>query len=164
MTNNSKSLIIRKSGHVISNPFSKLTKINDLVSQIQPDDELYIVYNSLIESNDFGSIENNYSANFNKWVIKFYSQEKTFQKAVKNYLIQVQNVLNNDVLTIKLIIEDIMIFETFFLVQKEESFFYGFMDNENAHLPQMCFSIKTKNLYKYIDIVLNILEFEDLNH
>ncbi len=112
--------------------------------------EKYVVGNSI----DFGDYKD--CATIDVSTLAFYSKKKDRHSAIQYFIDEIQSfLLANTLQSYKLIIEDgeKVVFSHFFLVEKNQSTYYGIIDNERAYEPQPVGVIDTQNLLYFLELI-----------
>lgn len=101
--------------------------------------------------------ENKLETEIDMWVLKFYSKKNNTLDALQFFIDKISDVLINKISEYKMFIYDEMIFETYFIISRNNSKYFGFIDNENASNPQYIADVNTKNLHDFLFFYKKIL-------
>lgn len=162
LTNNSKAEIINLCYQFYENSLRFSNLVNEgIFLRMNPETETYnIVFNIIDNAFSFNiGFENNEIIEINLWVLKFYSKADNYYGAVEYHISRLIDVLNSEHKEYKMIVNDQIIFETYFIIDRNKSKYYGFIDKEDVEYPEYIGEIKTENLLLFLQGYKKLLSY-----
>jgi len=132
--------------------------------KIKPQSEVYEIvvdYSRLLRATINFKVANSNDAEFDFFALKFYSKKNDIGTAIQYFIDEIHShLLSAQNKPYKLIIEENIAGTSFyFLIEKKQSTYYGFIDNEKAHEPQLVGIINTQNLIYFLEAIKKIIDY-----
>lgn len=116
---------------------------NEFSFNLNSKEEFYIEYNKI---------------EINIYVLKYYSKKDSFIDSILFYIDRIKLVEKNDFI---FYVNDAIIFECYFKIDKYKSKYYGFVDKENVSEPEFIFEVNNTDLLMFLELLVVFLRVNE---